>query len=106
MFFSVLFVGDDDYEVEEGAKKSVWFLFVLFSANHQVWFVFIKSSGLFFCFCEILSMMMLWGHICCQINSSSGSDGYNIESGQQSWQSPMLLMLLFFVLYILFVFCW
>jgi len=47
MFFSVLFVVDDDYEVEEGAKKSSVVSFC--------------SSGLFFCFCEILSMMMLWG---------------------------------------------
>ena len=60
MFFSVLFVGDDDYEVEEGAKKSSVVSFC---------FVFSKSPGLvcnyqiirfFFCFCEILSMMMLW----------------------------------------------
>lgn len=50
MFFSVLFVVDDDYEVEEGAKKSSVVSFC---------FVFRKSPGLV-CIYQIIGFVFLF----------------------------------------------
>ena len=50
MFFSVLFVGDDDYEVEEGAKKSSVVSFC---------FGFSKSPGLV-CNYQIIRFVFLF----------------------------------------------